>query len=82
MFDPELWLRIICSMIASTVLFGIGAVAVLSTPALGDTALRLLPAVAVASVVLAPFAGNLIAPRMRIRHWGRERWKRGDAISG
>jgi hypothetical protein len=25
---------------------------------------------------------NLIAPRMRIRNWGREKWKKGDTLSG
>ena len=25
---------------------------------------------------------NLIAPRMRIRTWGRDGWKRGDRLSG
>lgn len=53
----------------NAVLFGVGAVAVLSIPAL--QAAVLLPAVIVASFVISPFVSWYIAPRLRSR-WQRE----------
>ena len=62
------------------VMFGIGAVLVLATP-LRDQAMTLLPAVVIASAILAaPFAW-FIAPRLRARYW-RRRGASGDVISG
>ena len=62
------------------VMFGAGAVLVLATP-LKDQAMRLMPAVVIASAILAaPFAW-FIAPRLRARYW-RRRGERGDVISG
>jgi len=55
---------------------------VLSVPALVPHAKLLIPAVVVASLVLAPLAAVWIAPRMRLRNWGTEAWRRGDLISG
>lgn len=34
------------------------------------------------SFLFSAVLANLIAPRMRIRTWGRENWARGDRISG
>lgn len=62
---------LLVSLITNAVLFGAGAVTVLSVPALAEHAKYLLPAVIVASFVLAPFAARLIAPRMRARNWKR-----------
>jgi hypothetical protein len=75
----DTWLRIICSMLVNAVLFGAGAIAILTIPALAEQARYLFPAVIVASFVLSPFIAGWIAPRMRLRYWGRSR---GDAISG
>ncbi|RST87113.1 hypothetical protein EJC49_07355 [Aquibium carbonis] len=69
-------------MHVNAVLFGLGAVTVLSIPALADRAVFLIPAVVVASFALAPFIAGMIAPRMRIRNWSRKAWREGDAISG
>ncbi|HML43475.1 MAG: hypothetical protein JNN24_00185 [Hyphomicrobium zavarzinii] len=55
----------------NAVLFGVGAVAVLSIPALQVNAAVLLPAVIVASFVISPFVSWYIAPRLRSR-WQRE----------
>lgn len=35
-----------------------------------------------ASLLLAAAIANLVAPRMRIRTWGKRRWVQGDKISG
>lgn len=82
MLATDTWLRIFCGMMANAVLFGIGAVTVLSVPALVPHAKLLIPAVVVASLALAPLAAVWIAPRMRLRNWGTEAWRRGDLISG
>lgn len=76
------WLTAICALMVNAVLFGIGAVTVLSIPALSANAPTLLPAVIVCSIVLSPALGVLIAARMRYRNWTPEGWRRGDLISG
>lgn len=80
--STDSWLRVFCSMMANAVLFGIGTITVLSIPALADQAKYLIPAVVVASFVLAPLVAGAIFPRMRIRRWGKAAWVRGDLISG
>lgn len=57
------------SLMVNAVLFGIGAVTVLSVPALREHAVYLIPAVVLASLILAPFIAWKIAPRMRARNW-------------
>ncbi len=59
------------SLITNAVLFGAGAITVLSVPALSEQAKYLLPAVIVASFILAPIAAWFIAPRLRARNWKR-----------
>ena len=76
-------LRIVCAMMVNAVLFGTGAVIVLATPELAAYAKYLIPAVVVASFLLAPLLAGFIARRMRIRNWGsKKEWREGDAISG
>ncbi|MDN2580186.1 hypothetical protein [Aquibium sp. ELW1220] len=82
MFSTDTWLRIVCAIQVNAMLFGLGAVTVLSIPALADQAMILIPAVVVASFVLAPVIGSMIASRMRVRNWSRRGWREGDAISG
>jgi hypothetical protein len=82
MFTTDTWLRIVCSMMINAVLFGAGAILVLSVPTLAAQAKYLLPLVVVTSFIVAPFFAFAVAPRMRLRNWGIHRWKRGDAISG
>ncbi len=82
MFRTHTWLTIICSMMVNAVLFGAGAITVLSVPALAELAKYLMPAVIVTSLVAAPFIASVIARRMRIRNWGRRGWQEGDFISG
>lgn len=80
--STDFWLKLYCSALANAVLFGIGAITVLSIPALSANAIYLLPVVILISFTVAPFVGIWIAPRMRLRNWGVERWKKGDIISG
>ncbi len=82
MFTTDTWLRIVCSMMINAVLFGAGAILVLSVPALTAQAKYLLPLVVVTSFVVAPFLASAVAPRMRLRNWGVPGWKKGDALSG
>lgn len=82
MFGTDTWLKILCAIMVNAVVFGIGAITVLSVPALAAQAKYFIPAVVVASFVISPFIAIPIARRMRLRNWGREEWNRGDAISG
>ena len=82
MFSTKTWLVIIAAIAANAGIFGTGAIIVLSVPALAVNAKWLIPAVVAVSLVLAPLVGLWVAPRMRIRDWGRENWREGDAISG
>lgn len=36
----------------------------------------------VAALLLSAGIANLVAPRMRIRTWGKRRWATGDKLSG
>lgn len=76
------WLRIVVSMQLNAILFGIGAITVLSVPALAEQAKYLLPAVVVVAFGLAPFLSLVVYPRMRLRNWGRRNWLKGDSVSG
>ncbi|MBN9030285.1 MAG: hypothetical protein BGO05_17610 [Rhizobiales bacterium 63-7] len=82
MISTDTWLKIIGAMMANAIVFGVGVVTVLMVPWLADHAKYSIPAVTVISFVTAPFLGAFVADRMRIRNWGREKWRRGDLISG
>ncbi len=82
MLTTDTWLKIVCSMMINAVIFGAGAILVLSVPALAVHAKVLLPLVIIAAFAAAPLFALEIAPRMRLRNWGRRDWKRGDMISG
>ena len=82
MFTTDTWLRIVCSMMINAVLFGAGAILVLSVPALAAEAKYLLPLVVITSLVVAPFFAFAVARRMRVRNWGTRGWRKGDVISG
>jgi hypothetical protein len=69
-------------MMINAVIFGTGAILVLSVPALAVHAKVLLPLVVIAAFAAAPFFALVVAPRMRLRNWGRRNWQRGDVISG
>ena len=61
----RLYIVALVALMASAVLFGAGAVAVLAVPSLNDEAAYWLPLVIVASFLLAPLVGFAIEPRMR-----------------
>lgn len=82
MLTTDSWLKIVCSMMINAVIFGAGAILVLSVPALAVYAKVLLPLVIIAAFAAAPLFALVIAPRMRLRNWGRREWKRGDMTSG
>jgi hypothetical protein len=63
------YITILVAMMADAVLFGIGAVVVLSVSILNEQAKVLLPVVIVASVLLGPVIAWYIAPRLRARFW-------------
>ena len=57
-------------MVVNAVVFGVGALAVLSIPALNAHANFLLPIVVVSSFVVSPFISWMLAPTLRSR-WQR-----------
>lgn len=62
------WITIMVGMMVNAVLFGIGAVAVLSFPAISEYWKYLIPAVVIVSFAAAPFIARRIAPRLRLRN--------------
>lgn len=82
MLSTDTWLKIICAMMINAVIFGFGVIAVLSTPVLADHASYAIPTVTVLSFVLAAVFAGWFARRMRLRNWGRRKWREGDLISG
>ena len=61
-------ISLLLSMMVSAVLFGIGAIAVLSIPSLSEHAPVLLPIVIVLSLVFAPIFSWVIAPKLRAKY--------------
>ena len=68
--DNRTGISLLISMMVGAVLFGVGAVLVLSVPALSARASVLLPVVIAASFVISPFISWYLAPRLRAR-WQR-----------
>lgn len=67
----RLAISVLISMMVNAVVFGIGAVTVLSIPALSAQAWTLLPAIVIASFLISPFVSWYLAPRLRAR-WVRK----------
>jgi uncharacterized membrane protein YciS (DUF1049 family) len=67
--SARIYITLLLSFMTCSVLFGIGAVAVLSVPALSEQAKFLLPVVIAASFVLGPIIAWFMAPRLRARYW-------------
>lgn len=57
------------SLMVNAVLFGAGAIIILSIPELNAYAQFLLPIAVVAGVIVAPVIAWFLAPRMRNRYW-------------
>ncbi|PWL18622.1 hypothetical protein DKP76_05920 [Falsochrobactrum shanghaiense] len=60
-------------IVVNSVIFGIGAITVLSIPALAEHAKYGLPAVILISFLVTPLASWFLAPRMRNRYWQRRK---------
>jgi hypothetical protein len=56
----------------NAVLFGAGVITVLTAPGLAENAAYWIPAVVVASLILAAPLAWVIAPRLRARTWRRQ----------
>ena len=67
--NARMYITLLLSFMTCAVLFGIGAVTVLSVPALSEQAKFLLPGVIAASFVFGPIIAWFMAPRMRARYW-------------
>lgn len=61
------WIAILISLPVNAVLFGAGAIAVLSIPALAEQAKYLLPAVIVTAMAATLPVAWVLAPRLRLR---------------
>ena len=61
------YIAFVVALMVNAVVFGVGAVTVLSVPAFSDLAAYLLPAVVAVSVVVSPFIAWAIAPALRAR---------------
>ncbi len=57
------------SLMVNAVVFGVGAITVLSVPSLAENAAFLLPVAVGISIVVSPFIAWFIAPRLRNRYW-------------
>ena len=65
------YIAVLVFMMINALIFGVGAIAVLSIPALSAHASLLLPIVVVLSFVISPFISWLLAPTLRAR-WQRD----------
>ncbi|MGV8937156.1 MAG: hypothetical protein ACOH2J_08550 [Allorhizobium sp.] len=65
----DLFMTVLVSMMVNAVIFGIGAITVLSVPAFNEHAKFLLPVVVIMTFALTPFVAKVIAPRLRLRYW-------------
>lgn len=57
------------SIMVNAVIFGIGAITVLTIPSLNADAKFWLPVAVIASIVLSPGVSWFLAPRLRNRYW-------------
>lgn len=64
-------IALLISTMVNAVVFGIGAITVLSVPQLYENAKFWLPVVIVTSFAVAPFIAAYLAPRLRSRQWHR-----------
>lgn len=71
-------IALLISTMVSSVLFGMGAVVVLSVPSLVPKAAYLLPAVIAASFALTPFIAWHLAPNLRARAVGIDERRRAQ----
>lgn len=80
--SPDAMIWLVCAMVVSTLLLGIGLVTILTVPALIADAARHILAAVITSFMFAPLFAVSVSRRMRLRNWGRRAWVKGDLISG
>ncbi len=68
-------------MMTNAVAFGLGIVPVLLIPVLAQNAFTLIPAVVIASFIVAAPLAWLIAPRLQARYW-KKREMQGSLAHG
>ena len=61
------WISLLLTLMVNAVVFGIGAIAILSIPSLYDKVKYLLPAWIVLTLIMSPFIARALAPRLRSR---------------
>ncbi|WP_018701058.1 hypothetical protein [Amorphus coralli] len=62
-------IAILIGLMANAVIFGFGAIVVLSVPPLAANAMVALPVVVAVSFALSPLVGWYLAPRAMARNW-------------
>lgn len=67
----RVYVTALAALPVNAVLFGIGAVTVLSVPALSEHATTLMPNVVLASMAMTPPVAWAISRRMMLRYWRR-----------
>lgn len=75
------WITALVSMMVNAVAFGIGAIAVLSVPALAADAWFWLPLVIAVSFVVSPFIAWQIAPMLRSRWQRRQEARKVQSLA-
>ena len=61
------WISLVLTLMVNAVVFGIGAIAILSIPSLYDKVKYLLPAWIVLTLIVSPFIARALALRLRSR---------------
>ena len=69
MASTRLRIALMVFSMVNAVLFGVGLLTVLLTPALSSHAFTWIPIVVVLSLVLSPPIAWLMAPRLQARYW-------------
>lgn len=62
-------IAVLISLMANAVIFGFGAIVVLSIPPLAEHAMVALPTVVGLSFAISPLVGWYLAPRTQARNW-------------
>lgn len=58
------WITALISLVISFLLFGIGAVTILTLPVLSTEAQLILPVIVLLGLLIAPFAAEKLSPRL------------------
>ena len=61
------YIAMLVSMMVNAVVFGVGAIVILTVPALDEHAKYLLPAWIVVTFLVSPVIGRFMAPSLRLR---------------